>query len=87
MKIIFSGRVQGVGFRFFVQSTALKYQISGYVKNLFNGNVELVINDNSKNINAFLLEIRNGNGYSRVLKEERSSYLCNDSTFRIKHGG
>ncbi|MDM8533428.1 acylphosphatase [Clostridiaceae bacterium HSG29] len=87
MKIIYSGRVQGVGFRYFVYSNALKYQISGYVKNLFNGNVELVINDDSRNIKVFLLEIRNGNGYSRILNEESSNYLCNDSIFRIKYGG
>lgn len=87
MKIIYSGRVQGVGFRYFIYHTALKYQISGYVKNLFDGNVELVINDSSKYINDFLLDIRNGNGYSKILKEECSNYVYNDSTFRIKYGG
>jgi len=87
MKIIYFGRVQGVGFRYFIHLTALKYQIFGSVKNLSNGNVQLLINDNCKNINVFLRRIRDGNGYSKITKEEKSVFLCDDNTFTIKDGG
>lgn len=39
----FSGRVQGVGFRYTVNHSALRYNVRGYVKNLPDGRVELVM--------------------------------------------
>ncbi len=39
--IIFSGRVQGVGFRFTAQRIALAFELTGYVKNLPDGSVEM----------------------------------------------
>ena len=41
--IIYSGIVQGVGFRWSIKNLANKYNLSGYVKNLSNGNVEVQI--------------------------------------------
>lgn len=41
-KIYFSGRVQGVGFRFTVESIASRFAVTGYVKNLPDGRVELI---------------------------------------------
>ena len=39
----FSGRVQGVGFRYTVKNVALQYNVHGFVKNLPDGRVELVM--------------------------------------------
>lgn len=39
--VIYTGRVQGVGFRFTVQRIAMRYELSGYVKNLPSGQVEM----------------------------------------------
>ena len=38
--ILYSGQVQGVGFRWRLMQIAYKYNLTGYVKNLSNGNVE-----------------------------------------------
>jgi acylphosphatase len=42
-EIYFSGRVQGVGFRYTTRQIAARYPVSGFVKNLADGRVELVI--------------------------------------------
>jgi acylphosphatase len=40
--IIFTGRVQGVGFRFTAHRVAGRHQLTGYVRNLPNGSVEML---------------------------------------------
>ncbi len=41
VKIIVSGRVQGVGFRYFIARFASELGLTGYAKNLFTGEVEI----------------------------------------------
>jgi serine/threonine-protein kinase RsbW len=41
--IYFSGRVQGVGFRFTTESIASRFAVAGYIRNLPDGRVELVV--------------------------------------------
>jgi acylphosphatase len=41
--IVFSGRVQGVGFRFTALNVANRYELRGYVRNLPEGDVEMVV--------------------------------------------
>jgi acylphosphatase len=40
---MFSGRVQGVGFRYTCRNVALQYDVMGYVRNMPDGRVELVV--------------------------------------------
>lgn len=42
-RVIFRGRVQGVGFRMTTAAIARKLPIQGYVRNLWDGSVELVV--------------------------------------------
>jgi acylphosphatase len=84
MKIIYSGYVQGVGFRYYIYRNAMQYQIFGSVKNLLNGKVELIINDNCENIEEFLESIDRGNGFINILKSEKSKFICFDLDFTIK---
>jgi acylphosphatase len=42
IKVRFQGRVQGVGFRYTVISLASSYDVTGYVRNDFDGSVEFV---------------------------------------------
>ena len=41
--IIYKGRVQGVGFRWWLAQIARKYDLTGYCRNLYNGDVEVEI--------------------------------------------
>ena len=40
--IVFSGRIQGVGFRFTALNIANRYELKGYVRNLPDGDVEMI---------------------------------------------
>jgi acylphosphatase len=50
----FAGRVQGVGFRYTAQRLAAGIKVVGYVRNLSNGNVELVAQGEADQVQAFL---------------------------------
>lgn len=52
-EIRFSGQVQGVGFRFTARALARDYRVTGYVKNLPNGQVEMVVEGPKQEIARF----------------------------------
>lgn len=83
MRLLFTGRVQGVGFRYFTKKTARKYNIKGYVRNLRDGRVELVINDDADNVDEFLKDIKVGNGFMDIKDVEVEDKTCNTDTFEI----
>ena len=53
----FSGEVQGVGFRYTVKSFAARYAVTGYVKNLADGRVELVMEGTDDHMGRLLADI------------------------------
>ncbi|WP_160671235.1 acylphosphatase [Clostridium sp. C8-1-8] len=65
--IIVQGRVQGVGFRYFVQYTASLLNITGTATNLDNGDVEIYAQGDNEHVTAFLARVKRGNGFSRVI--------------------
>jgi acylphosphatase len=55
-----SGRVQGVGFRFFVERAAAGLGVGGYVKNLFDGRVEIYAIGSAEQMDALRGALRRG---------------------------
>lgn len=55
-----SGRVQMVGFRFFTINRAQLYGVTGWVKNLYDGRVEIEAEGKKENLAQFLKDIRIG---------------------------
>jgi len=53
MQILYSGNVQGVGFRYSVRSVATGFEVTGAVKNLPDGRVELVAEGAREELEAF----------------------------------
>lgn len=64
--LLLSGRVHGVGFRYFVESIAGKYGINGYVKNTFNRKVEVVCQGEEEDLRQFIDEVKKGPAFSVV---------------------
>jgi len=54
----FSGHVQGVGFRYYVNQIAGRFAVSGFVRNLSDGRVHLVTEGTAAELDAFVAEIR-----------------------------
>ena len=53
-EVYYSGRVQGVGFRFTVRAIASRFAVSGFVRNLPDGRVHLVVEGSAGEIDRFL---------------------------------
>lgn len=64
------GRVQGVGYRFFAEDVARRLNINGYVKNLYDGSVEVYAEAEKEILEQFIEELERGPGLSRVDKVE-----------------
>lgn len=61
-----SGRVQGVGFRYFVRSSAQMRGLCGYAINLADGRVEFLLQGEMRDIEQVIEQIRSGPRYARV---------------------
>ncbi len=59
-RVLITGRVQGVGFRYFVTSTAERFPVNGYVRNLETGAVEIEAEGEKKSVHEFLTAVRTG---------------------------
>lgn len=64
--IIVDGRVQGVGFRYFCQMNALNMKLTGWVRNMSNGMVEMEVQGDENIILKFISIINKGNFFIRV---------------------
>lgn len=58
--LIVSGYVQGVGYRWFVMRKAEEYNLKGYARNLYNGDVEVEVEGHKFMILDFIKELRIG---------------------------
>lgn len=67
-----SGRVQGVGFRYFAQRVAHELGILGYVKNLSTGSVEVYAIGNEHELEEFKRHLAEGPRSARVTGIEES---------------
>ncbi len=70
IKTIIYGKVQGVGFRFFIQKSAQKYGIKGWVRNIDNDKVEIVCLGEQKEMDKLLKNIKKGPEGARIKKIE-----------------
>ncbi|EOU1840146.1 acylphosphatase [Clostridium perfringens] len=66
-EFLVSGRVQGVGFRFFCMYQASLLSLTGYAENLDDGQVLIEVQGDESSIRKFKTKILNGNGFSRVI--------------------
>jgi len=85
--VLYSGRVQGVGFRVTVRQLACGYDVTGTVRNLADGRVELVAEGARAELKAFLTGIAESelSGFIAKQQETWSAGQGNLRGFAITH--
>lgn len=68
--IVVHGDVQGVGFRYYTQKSALLYGIGGWVRNRADGSVEIDAEGEEAGISGFIAAVGRGNSFSRVVSTQ-----------------
>ncbi len=81
------GRVQGVGFRFFAQTLAMDFDLTGYVKNSYDGSVIIEAQGNEENLIKFIDNLQTGNRFANVEDMEVSSINLDktEKKFKVKY--
>ncbi len=80
---VISGRVQGVGFRFFAERVANQLGICGYVKNLFTGSVEVYAIGSVNSLQEFKRQLAEGPRSARVTGIEENEETANEEYTRF----
>lgn len=65
-RFVISGRVQGVGFRYYTQECALREGVTGWVRNLPDGRVEAHVEGESESVTRIERALRSGPRGARV---------------------
>lgn len=73
MRVLYSGHVQGVGFRYTTCQVARGFEVTGTVRNLPDGRVELVAEGTREELEAFRRAIRDS-GLGRFIRDEAVSW-------------
>lgn len=85
-KFIVKGVVQGVGFRYFTEKIANRIGICGYVRNLYDGSVEVYAIGTSEQLETLKEYLKKGPSYSRVDKViEEDMEVYDYKSFIIKY--
>lgn len=89
IQILVSGRVQGVGFRRFVQKAAQALQLRGWTRNLMDGRVQVVTEGHQTQLDEFCKKLKLGPPFSQVedLKVSETSENLGTADFVIVSDG
>jgi len=78
--IIFSGHVHGVGFRFTAHRMANRHQLTGFVRNLPDGTVEMLVQGFGQNIDDCIEDIKGA--FAGYIRETKISEIPFDPRYK-----
>ena len=81
LHVYFSGRVQGVGFRYTVKSLSMGYEVTGGVRNLADGRVELVAEGDRLELESFLRGIQDSE-LGSLIRDQQAAWGESEDEFR-----
>ena len=83
--IFFTGRVQGVGFRFSTLQVAKEFEVAGFVANLPDGRVRLEVEGKPAEVEAFIVAVHERmHGYIRSTERTAATRVRTFNGFTIK---
>jgi acylphosphatase len=87
LQVFYEGRVQGVGFRFTVRHIAKGFDVTGWVRNLPDGRVELQVTGQEDEVRAFLDQLAESELHSLIRKqiENKVNKTVTGRGFEIRH--
>jgi len=77
--IVVSGRVQGVGYRYFTRDAAQSLGLGGWVRNTVDGRVELEVEGEQAKIDTLIEQLKEGPALSRVTDVDIQGMITMDS--------
>jgi len=80
LHLYYSGKVQGIGFRYAVQDIASGLKICGWVKNLIDGRVEVLAQAEEDTLGGFLEQVNRN--FSRYIEEVNVEWQPASGEFR-----
>ena len=87
-RYVVTGRVQGVGFRWFVEREAAQLNMAGWVRNRDDGSVEVMATGAPEQQRSLRAKLRQGPRAARVdMVQESSAPYLEAQSFRITEGG
>ena len=81
MTVFFSGRVQGVGFRYTAKTVAAGFETTGIIRNLPDGRVELVAEGSRPELDAFRAALHDA-GLAGFIRDEQVTWSDAKHEFR-----
>jgi acylphosphatase len=89
IQILVSGRVQGVGFRRFVQKNAQSLRLRGWTRNLWDGRVQIIAEGLSADLDLLCEKLKSGHAFAHVedLKVSETNETLNSIEFVILPDG
>ena len=83
--LVISGKVQGVGFRYWIQNLAINNNISGWVKNRSSGDVEALIIGQEKEVQKLIKQCKIGPSSATIQNIQINDYNqdCVEKGFNI----
>lgn len=71
LELHYYGRVQGVGFRYWAHTQAIKAKVTGWARNEYDGSVTVQVQGTSEQIDLFMYGVANGNRFIQIRNIEK----------------
>ena len=83
--VYYRGRVQGVGFRYTTVRVAANFRVTGYVRNTYDGRVEMVAEGQPTEVDAFIADLaEHMGGYITDTGVQDETYIGEFNGFDIR---
>lgn len=87
LELHYFGRVQGVGFRYWVQTQAIKTKVTGWVRNEYDGSVTVQVQGTPEQIELFLYGVEHGHRFIHIRKIQKNQIPLNEkeNSFGVRY--